>query len=97
VIDFIDSLRDADSTDPFAFPLYYDDDGAPVPADVLYALDADDNEALTSMGAAFLPERFKRRIPTEALEQASTQTSGTPETTESISDTRPEDQQATNT
>ena len=43
----------------FRFPIFRDETGAPIPADVLDALDDDDRFELDRAAADFLPRRFR--------------------------------------
>jgi hypothetical protein len=58
---FMDRLRKAseDERKDMRLPLFVDDSGAPVPNDVLDALDSDDDERVSEVAERFLPRRFR--------------------------------------
>lgn len=60
---FFDRLVETAKTDPDAvlqFPVFYDDEGAPIPDAVLAALDDDDRETVMGDLLDFLPARLRR-------------------------------------
>jgi hypothetical protein len=72
VSDFIESL---DGETKLRVPMFFDDDGAAIPAAVMAALDDDDAAEIDEASVAFLPRRF-RAAPEKTTETASAPSAG---------------------
>lgn len=70
-------IEDLDGSKKQRIAMFFDDDGAPVPPEVMDALDDDDAFAVDEASVAFLPRRF-RAAPDKAPEAAPVETGSAP-------------------
>ena len=56
---FVESLKDLPEGAKIRWPIFCDENGAPMPPEVMDALDADDSDALDKAALDFLPRRFR--------------------------------------
>lgn len=56
---FVAKVAAQETVSAVRFPMFFDDEGAPVPDAVMDGLDADDADALAEAALDFLPRRFR--------------------------------------